>query len=98
MLLVAGKFDPSQTLAWIGKTFGAIPKPKRKLPPFWTVEPVQDGERSFLVRRKGDMQLVLLGYKIPAALHADGDALAFMSEILMGSAPLLSTRTVVVTV
>jgi len=86
VLLVAGKFDPSQTLAWIGKTFGAIPKPKRKLPPFWTVEPVQDGERSFLVRRKGDMQLVLLGYKIPAALHADGDALAFMSEI-MGDTP-----------
>lgn len=86
VLLVAGKFDPSQTLAWIGKTFGAIPKPKRKLPPFWTVEPVQDGERSFMVRRKGDMQVVLLGYKIPAALHADGDALAFMSEI-MGDTP-----------
>lgn len=86
VLLVAGKFEPSQTLAWISKTFGAIPKPKRKLPPFWTVEPVQDGERSFLVRRKGDMQLVLLGYKIPAALHADGDALAFMSEI-MGDTP-----------
>ncbi|MBY0242094.1 MAG: insulinase family protein [Burkholderiaceae bacterium] len=86
VLLVAGKFEPSQTLAWISKTFGAIPKPKRKLPPFWTAEPVQDGERAFLVRRKGDMQLVLLGYKIPAALHADGDALAFMSEI-MGDTP-----------
>ncbi|MEO5934014.1 MAG: pitrilysin family protein, partial [Duganella sp.] len=65
VLLVAGKFDPAQTLAWIGKSFGAIPKPKRALPPFWTVEPTQDGERSFVVRRKGDMQLVVLGYKIP---------------------------------
>jgi zinc protease len=82
VLLVAGKFDPAQTLAAIGKTFGVIPKPKRKLPPFWTVEPVQDGERSFMVRRKGDMQIVLLGYKIPAALHQDSDALTFMSEIL----------------
>ncbi|CAN7508942.1 pitrilysin family protein [Pseudoduganella sp. LjRoot289] len=82
VLLVAGKFDPAQTLAWISKSFGAIPKPKRKLPPFWTVEPTQDGERSFLVRRKGDIQIVALGYKIPAALHDDSDALSFMSEIL----------------
>ncbi|HEX8405871.1 MAG TPA: pitrilysin family protein [Duganella sp.] len=82
VLLVAGKFDPAQTLAWIGKSFGAIPKPKRALPPFWTVEPTQDGERSFVVRRKGDMQLVVLGYKIPSALQQDSDALSFMSEIL----------------
>jgi zinc protease len=82
VLLVAGKFDPAQTLAMISKTFGAIPKPKRALPPFWTVEPTQDGERYFTVRRKGDMQLILLGYKIPAALHADSDALSIMTEIL----------------
>ncbi|MES2257313.1 MAG: pitrilysin family protein [Pseudomonadota bacterium] len=82
VLLVAGKFEPSQTLAWIAKSFGTIPKPKRKLPPFWTVEPVQDGERSFTVRRKGDTQIVALAYKIPAALHDDSDALSFMSEIL----------------
>ncbi|KQW88558.1 pseudouridine synthase [Massilia sp. Root418] len=82
VLLVAGKFEPAQTLAWISKSFGAIPKPKRKLPPFWTVEPTQDGERSFIVRRKGDIQIVALGYKIPAALHDDSDPLAFMSEIL----------------
>jgi zinc protease len=82
VLLVAGKFDPAQTLAWISKSFGVIPKPKRSLPPFWTVEPTQDGERSFVVRRKGDMQIVALGYKIPGALQEDSDALSFMSEIL----------------
>ena len=82
VLLVAGKFDPSQTLAWISKTFGAIPKPKRALPPFWTVEPTQDGERYFTVRRKGDMQLILVGYKVPSALHPDSDALSVMNEIL----------------
>ncbi|MBV7536140.1 insulinase family protein [Duganella sp. sic0402] len=86
VLLVAGKFDPQQTLSWIGKSFGVIPKPKRALPPFWTVEPTQDGERSFTVRRKGDVQIVALGYKIPGALQEDSDALSFMSEIL-GDAP-----------
>ncbi len=82
VLLVAGKFDPAQTLAWISKTFGSIPKPKRVLPPFWTVEPTQDGERYFTVRRKGDMQLILLGYKVPSSLQADSDALGIMNEIL----------------
>ena len=82
VLLVAGKFDPAQTLAWISKTFGAIPKPKRKLPEFWTVEPTQDGERNFTVRRKGDLQIVLVAYKIPSGLHPDADPLAFMGHIL----------------
>ncbi len=81
VLLVAGKFDPAQTLAWISKSFGAIPKPKRTLPPFWTVEPVQDGDRQFTVRRKGDVQIVVVGYKVPSGLHADADPLQFMSQI-----------------
>ncbi|CDG84771.1 M16 family metallopeptidase [Janthinobacterium agaricidamnosum] len=82
VLLVAGKFDPAQTLKWISQGFGAIPKPKRVLPPFWTVEPTQDGERGFTVRRQGDIQVVALAYKVPAALHPDSDRLGFMSEIL----------------
>jgi len=82
VLLVAGKFDPKQTLAFISKTFGVIPKPKRVLPPFWTVEPTQDGERQFFVRRKGDVQIVLLAYKVPSSLHPDDDALSVMTEIL----------------
>ena len=86
VLLVAGKFDAAQTLAWIAKSFGAIPKPGRSLPPFWTVEPTQDGERSYMVRRKGDIQIVALGYHVPSALHADADPLAFASEIL-GATP-----------
>ncbi len=86
VLLVAGKFDPARTLQWIGQTFGAIPRPTRTLPTFWTVEPAQDGERSFTVRRQGDVQVIALGYKMPGALHDDSDALSFASDIL-GSAP-----------
>lgn len=86
VLLVAGKFDPDATLALINRLFGTIPKPKRTLPQFWTVEPTQDGERSFAVRRQGDMQIVAVGYKIPSDLHAESEALGFASEIL-GDAP-----------
>jgi len=82
VLLVAGKFDPAQTLLSINRLFGAIPKPKRELPKFWTVEPTQDGERSFAVRRQGDVQIVALGYKIPSGLHDDSDVLNFANTIL----------------
>ncbi|MDB5746992.1 MAG: pseudouridine synthase [Massilia sp.] len=82
VLLVAGKFDVDATLAKINRLFGAIPKPKRKLPQFWTVEPTQDGERSFAVRRQGDVQIVMLGYKVPSSVHDDSDVMAFASAIL----------------
>ncbi|HYD81185.1 MAG TPA: pitrilysin family protein [Paucimonas sp.] len=82
VLLVAGKFDTAKTLQWITEAFGKIAKPKQALPKFWTVEPTQDGERSFTVRRKGDVQIVFTAYKIPSGLHADNDAMSFVSQIL----------------
>ena len=81
-LVVAGKFDEAQTLQWISQAFGPIAKPRRVLPEFWTVEPTQDGERSFNVRRTGDVQLVLVAYKSPSVLHGDNAALAFANDIL----------------
>jgi zinc protease len=82
VLIVAGKFDANEALSWIARSFGHIPKPTRHLPVFWTVEPTQDGERQFVVRRKGDTQLVMVGYKIPSALHPDNNALSFAADIL----------------
>jgi zinc protease len=82
VLLIAGKFDEAKALALIAKHFEPIPRPKRKLPPFWTVEPTQDGERTFMVRRKGDIQAVILGYHTPSNLHDDSDALGFASYVL----------------
>jgi zinc protease len=82
VLLIAGKFEPARTLQWIAHAFGPLAKPKRALPVFWTTEPTQDGERSFSVRRKGDVQIVEVGYHMPSSLHADSDALSFAAEIL----------------
>ena len=81
-LLVSGAFDAEQTLSWISASFGPIAKPTRSLPKQWTVEPVQDGERSFYVRRKGDLQYVLVAYKTPAALHPDNTPAQFVGSIL----------------
>ena len=82
VLLIAGKFDVQKTLQWVHQAFSVIPKPRRVLPVFWTEEPVQDGERQFVVRRNGDVQFVMIGYKIPATLHPDHDGISFAEDIL----------------
>jgi zinc protease len=86
VLIVAGRFDEAKTLRWIVEDFGRIPRPTRKLPVFWTVEPTQDGERDFTVRRHGDQQIALLAYHVPSSLHPDSDVLGVTSEIL-GNTP-----------
>ncbi len=86
VLLVAGKFEEARALALVAKAFGAIPKPARALPPFWTVEPTQDGERQFIVRRKGDVQVVAVAYKVPSGLHPDSDGIGFANFVL-GNTP-----------
>ncbi len=82
VLLVAGRFDEAKALSLVAAAFGKIPRPARKLPVFWTVEPTQDGEREFLVRRKGDVQIVAVAYKVPSALHPDGDGVGFANFVL----------------
>ena len=82
VLLVSGAFDAEQTLGWINASFGAIAKPARSLPLQWTEEPTQDGERSVYVRRKGDVQHVLLAYRVPASLHSDNPPAQFVGSVL----------------
>ncbi len=82
VLVVAGNFDETKTLALIKDTFGPIPKPTRKLTETYTLEPTQDGEREVNLRRVGDMQAVIAAYHTPAAAHPDSAALEVMEEIL----------------
>jgi zinc protease len=85
-LVVAGKFDSAQVLAWVVQSFGPIPKPARVLPRTYTVDPVQKGERTVTVRRKGGAPFLLAAWHGVAAGHTDyaaTDALAAM----LGNAP-----------
>ena len=82
ILVVAGKFDETRTLGKIQKLFGAIPKPTRKLPATWTVEPAQDGERTVMLRRVGDVQMVGALYHVPAGSHPDFAAVSVLAFIL----------------
>jgi zinc protease len=82
VLVVAGKFDPEKTLAKIAKYFGAIPKPTRALPRLYTTEPVQDGERSAVVRRAGSQKLVGILYRAMSGAHPDAVAMEALGEIM----------------
>ncbi|MEK7737290.1 MAG: pitrilysin family protein, partial [Pseudomonadota bacterium] len=82
VLVVAGKFEPAKALQMVLAAFGKIPKPHRALPPQWTVEPTQDGERSFTVRRKDDVQMVWVAYKVPSSLHPQSIALDLAGKML----------------
>ncbi len=82
MLIVAGKFDPDTALEKIQATFGKLESPDTPIDPTYTVEPAQDGERTVVLRRVGDVQLVGNAYHIPAGSHADFAAAKALVYIL----------------
>jgi zinc protease len=86
VLLVAGKFDEPKTLELINQYFGSIPKPTRTLEKFYTVDPIQDGERFVTLKRTGDVQLAMAAYHVPAGSHPDYAAVEVLSRVI-GSAP-----------
>ncbi len=86
ILIITGKFDPETTLKTIDQAFAAIAKPERKLPPEYTVEPVQDGERGITLRRNGGAPLVAAMYHVPPAAHPDFAALD-LASMMMGDTP-----------
>ena len=85
VLTISGKFDPSRVLPEVTRIFGAIPRPARKLPEEWTVEPTADGERFFTVRRPGKAKLVAVGYRVPAANDPDYLRVSLGVDILTDS-------------
>ena len=82
VLIIAGKFEPQAALSDVLGAFGNIPKPARKLPPEYTVEPVQDGERALTLRRTGGSPLVAAMYHVPPATHKDFAALDLASMMI----------------
>lgn len=85
VLVVAGQIDVNKTLNLIKKHFEPIPKPDRTvnlLYPTYTLDPVQDGERSVVLRRTGDIQAVMTAYHICPGAHPDYAALEMLSAIL----------------
>lgn len=82
VLTVAGKFDPAKTLALVEKKFGVIAKPTRTLPPQYTVEPAQEGERNVRLERLGENRFLNVVYHVPSGAHPDSIALDVFLEVM----------------
>lgn len=85
-LVVSGKLDEQRVLAWIAQSFGPIKKPTRKLPVLYTIDPVQDGERSVTLRRIGGAPVIYAGYHVPPAAAADYAAVDLL-HVILGDTP-----------
>lgn len=79
---VIGDFQTPAALGLIKKFYGAIPKSPKPIPQLYTEEPDQTGARRVTVKRGGQLGVVAVGHKMPAATHADYAPYAVLSAIL----------------
>ncbi len=82
MMIVAGKFNPETALEYLDKHFGSLSVPDEPLNLTYTVEPPQDGERTVVLRRVGDVQYVGAAYHVPASSHPDFAAIRALVYVL----------------
>ncbi|MDB4809931.1 insulinase family protein [bacterium] len=82
MVIVAGKFETDEALDHLQNYFGTLAIPETPIDPTYTTEPAQDGERTVVVRRVGEVQLVGAAYHIPAGSHPDYAAAKALVYIL----------------
>jgi zinc protease len=69
--VVVGDFEEGHALALVDKHFGAFPASNEPIPEVYTDEPRQEGERRLVVRRAGELPLVQVAFRTPAALGQD---------------------------
>ena len=80
--VLIGDFEEDDALATIDRHFGSIPRSVRPIPAVYTVEPPQEGERRFTVRRTGQVAWLALSWRTVEATHADTPALAVLGNVL----------------
>ncbi|MEN9395634.1 MAG: zinc protease, partial [Pseudomonadota bacterium] len=81
-VIVTGKFDPTKVRQMIATSFGPLQNPKTELPPIYTLDPAQDGEKSITVRRVGGSPSLYAMYHVPPGAHPDYAAVSALNLIL----------------
>lgn len=80
--ILVGDFDTQKAIELFDRTFGGFKRSPHPIPQVITVEPPQEGERRTVVRRNGNVGLVMLGYIRPGATHQDFIPLEVLTTIL----------------
>ncbi|NWF99701.1 MAG: insulinase family protein [Thermoanaerobaculaceae bacterium] len=83
-LILVGCFERQTALDAIWRHFGSIPPSPQSVPPLHVVEPPQEGERRFVVRRSAELGWVACSWRTPEATHPDTHALSVLADILSG--------------
>jgi zinc protease len=81
-VIVTGKFEPTKVRQWISDYFGVLKNPSTPLPALYTLDPVQDGEKSITVRRVGGSPSLYAMYHVPPGAHPDFAAISALNLIL----------------
>jgi zinc protease len=80
--IIVGDFDESAALDLMSRHFSPIPPSPAPIPQMYTVEPPQEGEIRFTLRRTGQLGLINVGWHIPEATHTDTGALTVLDTLL----------------
>ncbi|HEX7314802.1 MAG TPA: pitrilysin family protein [Pyrinomonadaceae bacterium] len=70
-VIAVGDFEESYALALVARYFNEVPASSEPIPEVYTDEPRQEGERRLIVRRAGELPLVQIAFRTPAALGHD---------------------------
>ena len=76
-----GDFEPAAALGLIKKYYGVHPRAPKPIPEMYTEEPEQSGPRRVTVKRAGQLGVVALAHKVPAATHPDYAAIMLLGAI-----------------
>lgn len=79
---VVGDITVEEGLALVEKNFGHIPALAKPVPEIYTTEDPQEGERHFVIRRKGTARWIVVSHKAPSGLEEDHLALQLLGKII----------------
>lgn len=85
VIVCRGAVENIVVLAAIARHYANIPRSPQPIPLVFDVEPPQEAERRFEVRKSGDLPRVWLGFHVPESSQDDTYALAVIARILGGS-------------
>jgi zinc protease len=90
-VIIVGDFEEAHALKLVVRHFGKIPSAPHSIPQVYTMEPPQEGERRFTLKRAGDLPQIVIGYHTPESTNPDTYALSAMRAVL-GDAGKRSSR------
>lgn len=83
-LAIIGDVSWKEAGVLVEKYFGKIPSSRETIPGMDIIEPVQKEARHVEIRKPLGLQIVEVGYKVPAATHPDHAAIQLAGGILAG--------------